>query len=578
MERTVPSTASEEVELYLRTYYSLLRSTSEVQIRTLEEVHAGMGSLLHPGAREIAPDMAAFIYSLLRLPEEIIQARLVVLGQSMDVFKRGGYSGIEDWEAVYAVARRRRCLYDGNETLACFIASRSDIDDVIPLLTAFQIEWNKFHLLLQRLPASIKLSDYGEDPAYQQNLADALQISWEDLQRLSAIWWEEFIPNLKRIAEAPCKMRVQLLSGSFNEYRRATNSWWDNIERLFPDLIERPVYFISSNSHSLANVLSGFALRRRREVLDFLGHSENRALLKEWKDIQSGKVPSSEQNFLYYAMRKYQDTEAGEDLAAEQLAAERECGFLRIYSEYSFDVEAQVFELSRLCGERADPRLPRQDLDFLKDSDALIFNIDYPLGLAAYNILSKVAESVGGVLGVYVMGKAAALNGVIGDILIPSVVHDEHSQNTYLFPNCFAAADVAPYLVYGTVLDNQKAVTVRGTFLQNARYMDVFYREGFTDIEMESGSFLSAVYEMFRPVRHPANEIVNLYGITFDLGLAHYVSDTPLSKGRNLGAGSLSYFGLDSTYAVTIAILRRIIQVERMRLSHGNIVQATRAE
>jgi len=30
MERTVPYTASEEVELYLRTYYSLLRSSSEV--------------------------------------------------------------------------------------------------------------------------------------------------------------------------------------------------------------------------------------------------------------------------------------------------------------------------------------------------------------------------------------------------------------------------------------------------------------------------------------------------------------------------------------------------------------------
>ena len=36
MDRTVPSTASEEIELYLRTIYSLLRSTTEVQIRTLE--------------------------------------------------------------------------------------------------------------------------------------------------------------------------------------------------------------------------------------------------------------------------------------------------------------------------------------------------------------------------------------------------------------------------------------------------------------------------------------------------------------------------------------------------------------
>jgi hypothetical protein len=202
----------------------------------------------------------------------------------------------------------------------------------------------------------------------------------------------------------------------------------------------------------------------------------------------------------------------------------------------------------------------------LKKSDALVLNIDYPLGLAAYNILAKVAEYANPILGVYIMGKAASLNGRSGDVMIPKVIHDEHSQNTYLFQNSFAATDVTPYLVYGTVLDNQKAVSVLGTFLQNADYMDVFYREGFSDIEMESGPYLSAMYEMVRPKRHPINEIVNMYGAPFDIGILHYVSDTPLGKGRNLGAGTLSYFGMDSTYAATIAILRRILQVECSRL------------
>jgi hypothetical protein len=165
------------------------------------------------------------------------------------------------------------------------------------------------------------------------------------------------------------------------------------------------------------------------------------------------------------------------------------------------------------------------------------------------------------------MGKAATLNGVIGDVIIPDIVHDEHSQNTYLFRNAFKAADVTPYLVHGTVLDHQKSVTVLGTFLQNARIMDVVYREGYTDIEMESGPYLSAVYELSRPKRHPVNEIVNLHDIPFDLGIIHYASDTPLSKGKNLGAGTLSYFGMDSTYAATLAVLNRIFQLERQRLS-----------
>jgi hypothetical protein len=182
--------------------------------------------------------------------------------------------------------------------------------------------------------------------------------------------------------------------------------------------------------------------------------------------------------------------------------------------------------------------------------------------------LAKVAEHTGSIMGVYVMGKSATLNGRRGDVIIPNVVQDEHSQNTYLFPNAFGASDVAPYLVYGTVLDNQKAVSVLGTFIQNARVMDVIYREGYTDIEMEAGPYLSAVYEMYRPQRHPVNEIVNLYGIPFDLGILHYASDTPLGKGKNLGAGTLSYFGMDSTYATTLAILRRIFQRERERIAN----------
>ena len=117
------------------------------------------------------------------------------------------------------------------------------------------------------------------------------------------------------------------------------------------------------------------------------------------------------------------------------------------------------------------------------------------------------------------------------------------------------------------MLDNQKAVTVLGTYLQNKNILDVVYREGYTDIEMEAGPYLSAVYELSRPQRYPINQIVNLNKLSFDLGIMHYVSDTPNTKGKNLGAGSLSYFGMDSTYAVSITILKRILQLEKERLA-----------
>jgi hypothetical protein len=574
MERTVPSTESEEVELYLRTYYSLLRSTAEVQIRTLEEVHTGMRSLLHPGARDPKPDMSAFIYSLFRLPPCMPDVRLVVLGQNTQTFARAGYRDIEIWEPVGAPARRRRCFFDRKDTLGCFIASRTDIDDMIPLLTAYQIEWNKLHRLARALPPEAFLPGM---PGNLQELAIALEITPEDLDRWIIIWGETFPANLKRIASAPCRLSVRLLSGSYREYRRATRSWLENIEAASPGLEDRPIYFVSSNTHSVLNLLTGFAQQNQDELVEYLELPENEGLLREWQAILAEDVPSSQENFLYYVYKKYVQfgpPAAATVMLARQGELERSLGIQRVPSWQNFDVEAQVIELSKLKTDWMDPRLSQglmggiieTEDKSLSCSDALILNIDYPLGLSAYNILSEVAESVGSVQGVYVLGKAATLNGVVGDVMISTVVHDEHSQNTYLFPNSFTASDVAPYLLFGTVLDNQKAVTVQGTFLQNAHYMDVFYREGYTDIEMEAGPYLSAVFEMYRPTRHPVNEIVNLYGLPFDLGIIHYASDTPLSKGRNLGVGSLSYFGMDSTYASSIAILRRILAEEKERV------------
>lgn len=574
MERTVPTRASDEIDLYLRTIYSLLRSTTRVRIRTLEEVHAGTNSSLHPMAKSTEPDVSSLVYAVLRLPACIIDVKAVLLGQSATVFEQSGLNNVESWQEVTARARRRRCFYNGKDLLACYIASRSDIDDVVPMLTAFQIEWNKLHNFLQELSLREIESLSVDSPEDMESLAGILRISFESLYRLVTIWGTGFIPMMIRIHDQVMDLEVQLFSGSLNEYRRATRFWWDNLERRFPDITQRPVYFISSNTHSIPNLLSGFALMQEERLANFLDNAGDKDLVSEWRDINEQEVPSRPENFLYYILKKYQAMPEGKDLLKAQAEYEKLYGINRFPSEHAFDIEAQIIELSKLNLDTIDPRLSPEafagqhaDWSFLQQSDALVLNIDYPLGLAAYTLLVKIAEHASPLLGIYIMGKAATLNGRRGDVIIPNVSYDEHSENTYMYSNCFVANNVSPYLVYGTVMDNQKSVTVLGTYLQNAQVMEVIYREGYTDIEMEAGPYLSAVYELYRPSRHPVNEIVNLYNLPFDLGILHYASDTPLTKGENLGAGTLSYFGVDSTYATSLAILRRIMQLEHDRMA-----------
>ncbi|MCA9939680.1 MAG: hypothetical protein KC418_13630 [Anaerolineales bacterium] len=576
MDRTVPSRANEEINLYIRTYYSLLRSSHEVQIRTLIEAHTRMNSALHVDADETTPDMAAFIYSILRLPGCILSdADRVVMGQSADLFVRHGYTNIRTWQRVDQPARRRRVHYDGKRTLAVYITSRSDIDDIIPTLTAYQIERDKLHwqlsdtgvrnLLQARLETGLNDDDL-------KQLAKKTQVSEDDWDRLSRIWKKDAARNLLAIAQKRQKIAVRLLGSSLADYNRATRRWWSNVEETMKHISfhDRPVYFVSSNTHSLANVISGYARLQRDELVSFIQANGDGEMQREYADIIQRNVPSNLENFFYYALKKYEG--AHPETVSRRIEQEENAGITRILSQEAYDIEVQVVDMSRIKPDLMDPRLRFPGMEHLIDSDALIVNIDFPLGMAAYEILSEISSNVDQVRGVYIMGKAATLNGRIGDVMLPKVIHDEQSLNTFLIENCFAAEDVAPYLVYGTVLDNQKAISVRGTFLQNEQYMAIFYQEGYTILEMEAGPYLSSVYEMVRPQRYPQNELIDLHEAPFPIGILHYASDTPFSKGKNLGSQNLSYFGMDPTYATMIAIVRAIFREEVRRLSSEKIL------
>lgn len=544
MERQKPDTTSNEIDLYIRTYYSLLRSTGEVRVRSFEEAHAVSKASLHSGARDARPDIAAFGYAAARLPDSMPTTERIVLGQSDETFESFGYD-VSGWAELRTRGRRRLLRSDGAGTLAVYIASASDIDDLIPIVTAYQIEWNKMHALLSGRAGR---GGAGRDPASDLGLEP------DDHRRLLEALGGDAESALRQLREHPLDLRVRLLAGSFSEYQRASHLWWTGVEQTYlRDSAPRrpPVYFVSSNTHALANLLGGYAL----------AHADELAARGE-----DGGPPGA--GDLYFALREHLRTAPAS--LAEVQRWDAESGIFPAENHAHVDVDAQVIEISKLRPERFDPRLDLPDLERLSESDARIINIDYPLGMAAYHLLTRVEQGAGPLLGAYVMGKAATLNGQVGDVLISRVVHDVHSDNTYMLRNAFSADDLAPWLEHGSVLDNQKAVTVRGAFLQNPNYLGVFYREGYTVLEMEAGPYLSAIYEGVDPRRHPNDQLVDLgERAHFDVGILHYASDTPNSRRQWLLSKSLGAFGMDATYGCGLAITRRILSREIARLQKG---------
>ncbi len=547
MQNSNPLFDTDNIEVHIRTYRSLLKSAGELKISQLVDSHIKMNPLLHEKAGGEKIDIASFIYVLLRLPFIMSNVKTIILGQSYDVFKKHSLAKIVSWKEVSSAGRRRKMYYNNTDTLAVYIASVSDVDDIISLLTAFQIEWNKFHRAL----------------ANQTDLEKALRkcVNTNDLEKIKKIWGKNFLKFLSAIKKRAVDFKVRLLSGSYIEYAKATQKWWENIEKKLKTLglSNKPIYFVSSNTHSIVNLLTGFAKKNEKILINYLFQEKNKQLVNLWKKIKTGQMQNSEENFLYYLAKKY--SQKNPDYLRKKSFWEKSLGIHTIKAFHYLDIDCQIIELKKLRSSALDPRLPISQKQ-LQKSGAIIINIDYPLGWAAYQILTEIGQNVSSVEGIYIMGKAATLNGQIGDILIPESVFDEHTKNTYVFDNCFKPSDFQPFFNTGMVLNRQKTICVKGTFFENRQLIKQWYKAGYTIIEMETGPYLNAIYEFVYYNRYMENQFINLTQTPFEIGIAHYASDTPYSKAKNLGVRNLSFEGVEPTYAVSLAILKKIFQRE----------------
>lgn len=566
--------ANDSVELYTRTYYSLLRSTGEVRVRAFEEAHAFSDSTLHLGARDTVPDVAAFAYAAARLPACMPMIARIVLGQSHEQFEAIGLE-VRDWSEVRTRGRRRPLRYDGVDTLAVFLTSTSDLDDLIPILTAYQIEWNKLHDRLAHTSlgrAIARTPDGDKLDLDDAELSELLGLDASGIATLRAGMGEPIDRGLRAIVSRSSDLRLRVLSTTYTGYQRAAHRWWSGIE---PEYVRErtpkrpPIYFVSSNTHSVLNLCGGYARAHRDSIVDFVKRKNPERLAEVVDQARESGDEDTLSNLSYYLLRAWLHESDGDTRALLQQVQQydAESGVSTVQSPGKVDVGAQLVDLSKLRPERLDPRVRVPGVELLAKSDAIVLNIDYPLGMAAYHLLTRLTQGAGELMGVYVMGKAATLNGRVGDVMLSDTVFDEHSGNRYLFRNAFSAGDLEPFMRRGTVLDGQKALTVRSAFLQNRAYMGRYYRDGYTVLEMEAGPYLSAVFEMAFPDRHPQGAIVNLSNsVPFELGIIHYASDTPYSRRQELLSKSLSYFGVESTYGCASAILRRIFAREVARI------------
>src|SRR4051794_1892560 len=359
--RQAAAQVSDEVDLYHRTYTTLLRSSGETLLRVLEPSHRSMTSSLHALAGSDELDLGAFLYAIRRLPDEVSRARVIVMGQQAEVFARQGIGPLDDWTPLEAPARRRRWFDDGAGTMAMLLASPSDLDDLIPTLVAYQIEWNKLRVRLRA--ADWPRDGEAPDPA---ECAAVLGGVVDDWLQLAEAWGEEFPARLQRMAAERLNLRVRMLGGSSVGYARMTRRWWAPVRASLAEhsLEDRPMYFVSSNPHSMVNLLSGTARRREEEITSWVEREGPDDLRVELAAFRDGRTDGSWENFLYFSARDFFEAQSSamRELRSEE---ERSVGIDHISSRTALRVSAQVIALDSLDPGSLDPRLGDVDAERL---------------------------------------------------------------------------------------------------------------------------------------------------------------------------------------------------------------------
>ena len=128
-------------------------------------------------------------------------------------------------------------LYDGQETLAAYIASASDLDDLIPTIVAYQIEWNKFHRLSCGPTRSCRSSISGRrrpnvdrtscrHGELVEQIGERLLLP-ERLGAPARVWGSRALDaTWRKMATDRKRYTLRMLGGSYLGYTRSTRQWW----------------------------------------------------------------------------------------------------------------------------------------------------------------------------------------------------------------------------------------------------------------------------------------------------------------------------------------------------------------
>jgi hypothetical protein len=527
------------------------------EISDLMELYRRLEPALHPLSTETELiDYGALQYAVRRLPQNISRTFALLLRDELpEVFDDPG-----EYIPEIPTQARRRSVWEmlPGKDLVLLRSGLSDLTDLITCLCLYAVEVRKIRqrLYFHRSFPLLKtwLSDPAhfaaperEDPAAAREVLGNMKFTDSEIDSLMEIWPGRSVRGLYELG-----LHREMFSVDVRRHRSRHEShraelWTVQIAAAVRRLIgsdpgdlddDVGVHIISSNTHSVTNCINPWYRDHADEVLHWGGVTAHSAMEHEW---------NREMDLVYALTRDFLAEHPDHRRVLKEREAER--GITSLPGTLATGIEVQIIDLSRAAGSGLDPRIG--DVGY-RGRD-IIVNIDYAFGEQAEHILrSLILLFHRNIRSVNFLGKAGALTGSRGDVLIPDCfiqqIGDEVQERIDISPETVSriAASLGVHRVHTGPM-----VTVEGTLLQN-RIMLMYYQRLWkaVGIEMEGAYYHHQVSESMR---------TGLLSGDIDQRYLYYVSDLPLGTGHNLSIPMAAAEGVPPLYAITAEVLRGIL-------------------
>jgi hypothetical protein len=511
-------------------------AAGHIEIRRLAELYKALEPALHPHASEEGRiDWGALAYAVRRLPGNVTRSFVFLLTDNLPTV----YAKVELLFPFVPTEARHRFVYEmmsGND-IVLVRDGISDLLDFVTCLCLFAVEAKKIRYRLNHPDLILALASGEAGSGRGEEGLEGLPFDEEEKAELRRLWPGRPGERVREIVFHRQAFSVDVRKQVNNYNSRLAELWASEVgeaaESLagarpsdFPEGYE--VHLVSSNTHSLSNCLSPYLRSMRAEIL---GWAEGRGLrLPGWAE------PEDE---LYHLARPW--LEAFPERRREAAEAEAAAGILRLPETVTTGIQVQLVDMARAAGI---------------GRPGLIVNIDFAFGEQAEEIMRNLLLLFGrNVRSINVIGKAGALLGARGDLLVPTAFVEQADDAFRPLPGepgglAGTSSRLGAALI-GRGVHEGPLLTVGGTLLQN-RAMLQFYRRiwGCVGIEMEGIWYLRALSEAEElGVLRPGASRRFLY----------YVSDLPLEAGQRLSERMGPLEGIPPLYAITREVVRGIV-------------------